>query len=177
MTKILNLLFLSSIILLFGCHEDLSKKNAKLSPSFKSFEMSYTNGWLGSFSFFIDTNKVFFAPKYQDSVFYGVVPDSIFAIVDLSFQHIKKDRKNLKDIIENCSDCDDIAVETIIGSDTLRFRQRGKINNVFARLIKPLRNYIDSNKQSSLHAYMFFNTYNRLHPPTKFLDVFSKIDK
>lgn len=154
-------------IIIYSC----SGKRAilKNSPTFRSFEISYTNGWTKGFSFIVDTNKIFFSPQKQDTTYYGILPDTIFKIFDTIFQEIRSDQ-SIKSKDEGCVDCSVLAVKIISNGDTTRIIQIGDLDNVFYPLIKSLQKFIDSSKHQTIPGVVWPDTKSIVAPPPPKID-------
>jgi hypothetical protein len=165
MTRIVCTIFLATLI--YGC----SDKTAivKNSPTFKSFEISYTNGWTRGFSFIVDTNKIYFSPQRWDITYYGILPDTIFKMLDTTFFKIRSDQ-NIKSKDEGCVDCSVLAIKIISNGDTTRINQVGDLDNIFYPLIKSLQKFIDSSKHQTIQAMVLLDTKSIVTPPPPKID-------
>jgi hypothetical protein len=127
------------------------------SPAFKSFEISYTDGWIKGFSFLADSNKIYFSPRRFDTTYYGILPDAIFKMLDTAFLRIRNNQA-VKSKDEGCVDCSVLAIKIISSSDTIRINQTGYLDKIFNPLIKTLQKFIDSSKHQSIRSVLWLDT-------------------
>src|SRR5688500_18185032 len=66
-------------VFVLSCND---KRKSKYPKSFIGLEISYSDGWGSSVSVLVDSNGMFFSPITSDSIKYGILPDSIFQIVN-----------------------------------------------------------------------------------------------
>jgi hypothetical protein len=128
MTRFLLLLFCSNIAFC-GCKNkhDTSSSPKHASKSFISFEITYSNGWTPGFTTLIDSNNIYFSPINSDSVHYGLLPDSIFQLVDSAALNIQNDT-TIKSGELNCNDCTIVAIKVETGFDTIKYFKAGSIH-------------------------------------------------
>jgi hypothetical protein len=151
----------------YGCSD--KPLTAKHNPTFKSFEVSYTNGWTRGFSFIVDTNKIFFSPQRLDTIYYGILPDTICKMLDTTFLKIHNNQ-NIKSKDEGCMDCSVLSIKIISNGDTTRINQIGDLDNIFYPLIKSLQTFIDSNKHQTIQAVIQLETRLVVAPPPPKID-------
>jgi hypothetical protein len=142
---------------------------------FRSFEIGYTNGGRDNFSFWTDSNYIFFSPQKSDSIKYGILPDSILRIIDTALIKMISDPR-IKSKDDGCQDCSIVALRAITGTDTISIRQVGNIDIRLGPVISTLQNFIDSNSHPTMHAIVFLETQKAVSYPvpplinkTKFL--------
>lgn len=121
------------------------RQETKIVPekiNFTSFELSYTNGWTRSFSFRVDSNKIYFSPITWDTVYYGIVPDTLFAFIDSTISgNIFRQQSKINPI--SCYDCSVIGILLVTNRDTIKIRQSGgDIDKSFYELIRQTENLI-----------------------------------
>jgi hypothetical protein len=131
--------------------------------SFKSFEISFTDGWKKEFSFFVDTNKIYFSPVRSNKTYYGILPDSIFKILDSCFLRIHNDTA-IKSTHEVGEDVSILSLKIVTNSDTIFINQTNDINKVFFPVIKAIQKFIDSDKRSIIHSDIFLETQAFVRP-------------
>lgn len=161
MTRLSSQLIIITI-LLYSCSD--RKQTRISSKKFASFEIGYSNGWTDGISFWVDSNKIFFAPQKYDLVKYGLVPDSIFTVIDMTLQKIISDT-TIKSKDRSCEDCLVFGLQTIIGQDTIIIHQRGDIDNVFKPLIKTIQFFIDSISHPTIRSRLFLESQNIAFAP------------
>ena len=129
----------------------------KVKSTFDSFEIGYANGWTKGFSFRADSNGIFFSPNGNDSLRYGILPDSIIQLIDKTLSKVVKDT-SIKSKDRNCVDCSDLAMLSIIKGDTIFIRQAGDIDSVFWPVIKTLETFIDSGNYAKIKGNLFLES-------------------
>ena len=139
------------------CRCSEKKQIVSNSATFTSFEISYTNGWGKGFSFIFDSNKIFFSPQHWDTTYYGILPDTIFNLLDTTFLRIRND-DNIKSKDGGCVDCSVLAIKIISGGDTTRINQTGYLDNLFSPVIKSLQRFIDSSEHNKIQAIVLLDT-------------------
>ena len=154
--KTLILIFL--IIVVYSC--TTQKHYDSYTSQFKSFEISFNSGWNKGFSFLVDSNKIYFSKQRSDTVCYGILPDSIFRLIDSVF--IKVQLNNL--VVSKgsqCIDCPVVAIQAIKNNDTIRIHQYGgDISQVFYPLVNSLHFFLDHSKHQKIRSFLFFETEN-----------------
>jgi hypothetical protein len=102
------------------------KRKPNYPKNFISLEISYTDGWTKAISFLVDSNGVFFSPATSDSIKYGILPDSVFEVINTSLAKVINDSAvTSKD--DGCVDCSVLAMKMITKIDTLNIHQVGEI--------------------------------------------------
>ena len=110
---------------------------------FNELEICYKKGWGGGFCFSIDSAGQYIAKKDWDTVYYGMMPETMLQSIDsVAAQIMPATRSKPFD----CSDCSVIAVQVLRNSDSIRFVQEGMID----RFLLPLIEKLDSFGQHSL---------------------------
>lgn len=154
-----------ALCLLLSCC-DKQNKSKPQQASFTRFEMSYTTGWVGSFTISVDSSRIYFIPGLTEN-YYGTVPDSIFSLINNSARSIKRDT-SLKILGRSCIDCSDFCIKLIVEGDTIRIRQDGgHIKKMFWPMINSLQLFVDSAKHNSIKSGFLlhdFETYWTIHP-------------
>jgi hypothetical protein len=148
--------------LISTCSE--KKESHKNTMKFKSFEIGYTNGWTHEFSFWMDSNKIFLSPQKFDTIKYGILPDSISRLIDTTLLKIISDT-TVKSKDDGCEDCAIIALQAIIGTDTISIHQIGDIDKRLWPVIRTLQYFVDSNNHPTMHAILFLETQKAVFPP------------
>jgi hypothetical protein len=128
MKRFLLLIFCSTTAF-FSCKNKQNTFSSSKHPdkSFISFEITYSNGWTPGFTTLIDSNKIYFSPINSDSLHYGVLPDSIFQLVDSAAFIIQNDT-TIKSGELNCDDCTIVAIKVETGRDTIKYFKAGSIH-------------------------------------------------
>ncbi len=75
--------------------------------NFTTYELSFSDGWSTRFSFSIDTSKVYLASYKFDTLKYGILPDSIFKIINKNAFQLFNDT-TIKNKNKKCYDCSEI---------------------------------------------------------------------
>jgi hypothetical protein len=159
--------FILLTIAFYSCSD--KSPATKHTPTFKSFEISYTNGWTRGFSFIVDTNKIFFSPQRFDTTYYGILPDSICDMLDTTLLKIRSNQ-NIKSKDEGCVDCSVLGIKIISSGDTTRINQTGDLDNIFYPIIKSLQRFIDNNKHQTIQAVIRLDTKSVVTPPPPKVD-------
>jgi len=169
MTRIAFFILLTNIT--FGCsNSDLAEYKT---TTFKSFEVSYTNGWTKGFSLFVDSNKIYLLPQRWDTTYFGILPDTIFRIIDTTFLKIQSD-KQIKSKDGGCVDCPILALKIISKGDTIRINQIGKLDSIFYPLIKSLQTFVDKSRHQSIRSVVWLDTKFIVSPPPPPVDENTK---
>ena len=161
MTKLLTAL-ISLAFFISGCTNNNDK--ARTSIKFTSFEIGYTNGWTRGISFWVDSNRIFFAPQESDKVKYGLLPDSLNQLINETLTNIFLDT-TIKSKDDGCVDCEDLGIRAVVGSDTLYIRQVGKLDKIFLPFLKKLEYFIESSNHSTIHSVLFLESQKIAFPP------------
>lgn len=149
-------------LLLFCCTD--KREEAKTPRRFTSFEIGYSNGWTTGISFLVDSNKIFFSPQKSNLVKYGVVPDSIFLVIEAAFQKTVADT-TIKSRDRSCEDCSEFVLQAIIGHDTINIHQRGQIDSTFTSLVKTIQNFTESTSHPIIRIQLFLESQKIAFPP------------
>jgi hypothetical protein len=110
-------LFPILVSVIFGSSCLMKTDSTKPPASFKSFEISFTDGWKKSFPFLVDTNKIYFSRVRLDKTYYGILPDSIFGIIDSCFIRIHDDTA-IKSNHVNADDVSVLSVKIVTNAET-----------------------------------------------------------
>jgi hypothetical protein len=157
---ILDIILLSTLMI--SCTE--RPKSKSVSKNFTTLEISFSDGWGNASSFLIDSNKMYFSPSTLDSVRYGILPDSVFNVINTSILKIVDDTTvNSKD--DGCVDCSLLAMKAIIKGDTLKIYQVGVISNILSHISESLQTFIRKSDHSVIHSVLFLETQKAVSPP------------
>jgi hypothetical protein len=153
------------IIFIVSCSDHRQLKNVDTSFKFTTYEVSFRGGWSNSFSLLVDTSKVFLAAYKFDTLRYGILPDSIFEIINKTAFTILTD----KSITNTNEDCSSISVLVTLNRYTVRLLQKGNISNkVFFPHIDAITKYLKTSKSSwKLNPFpqFIFETIEPILPP------------
>jgi hypothetical protein len=125
--------------------------------------MSYTNGWTRSFSFIVDSNKIYLSPYKIDTTCYGILPDTLFYLIDTFVQKVVTDT-SIRTTKEKCFDCDVVAIQIVTKKDTINISQAGNIDKNIWSIINSLRTFSDSGRHQKKHSITFLETRNIVIP-------------
>ena len=158
MKRFLILLFYSTIAFC-SCKDKHDASNAQkhASQSFIRFEMTYSNGWTPGFTTLIDSNRIYFSPINSDSVHYGLLPDSIFQLVDSAALNIQSDT-TIKSGQLNCDDCTIVAIKVETGKDTIRYFKAGSIHPKLGKAVAMLAAFNQSLFANKIPSKLQFDT-------------------
>jgi len=142
--------FLFAIGLLIFINSNCSEKykSAQPSPNFKSFEISYADDRGKHFSFMVGADKIYISPIGFEGAKYGILPDSLYNLINSSFLKIHYD-KTIKSKDDSCEDCDIVAIEAITSNDTVIINQTGDINKDVLNIAFAIRSFLDSNRHGT----------------------------
>ena len=161
------LLYLVGMSFIVSCsnHEQVEKSNT----SFTSYELSFNDGWSTRFSFSVDSSKFFLGTHKFDTLRFGVLPDSIFEIVNKNAFKVLTD-KSIPNTNIQCYDCPSISVLIMSNKDTVRLLQKGQVSDtVFFGLVNVLSDFLASNHNASYKVFAFpqllFETLEPVMPP------------
>jgi hypothetical protein len=158
-------------LIFLGCNDNLihdEPDGRYASKKFKYFEMSYKDGWVSSFSFSVDSNNIFFTQGKFDTVYYGILPDTLSRRIDSVLSIVQKDT-SIHSNNEKCDDCTVVSIIASTGVDTLKLIQHGRISRTLFSLTEPIRKFIDSNKHDYFAIYNQYKTANDVFPPPKLI--------
>ena len=144
------LIFLATLI--YGCSDKISIVNRP--PAFTSFEVSYTDGQAKSFSFIVDTNKIYLSPHNIDTTYYGILPDTIFAFIDRFVVKLLNDT-SIQSTGDKCYDCSVVAIQVVTKSDTIRISQANKIDQPIRNIINSLQTFIYEGRHQKINSIIF----------------------
>jgi hypothetical protein len=151
-----------------SCSENKPKKVDK-DLYFTSYEVSY-HGELGTrFSFSVDTSKVFLAVTRADTLRYGILPDSVFEIINNNAFRLFND-KSIKNEDNGCDDCPEVSILVTFKNDTVRLvQQRIVSDSILYPVIRAIDKFLRTGKSSwKINPYaqqMFETIYPILHLP------------
>ncbi len=148
------------LTLICSCSDKVPVAN---SPAFKSFEISYSNGWTKSFSFIVDSNKIYFSPQRGDTAYYGSLPDTVLKVFETTFLKISDQTIQSKDA--GCVDCSVVAIKIVSNGDTTRIQQLGGLDHIFYPLIRTVQRFLDSSKHQTIQAVVRLETKSIVTPP------------
>lgn len=138
--------------------------------NFTTYELSFSDGWSTRFSFSIDTSKVYLASYKFDTLKYGILPDSIFKIINKNAFQLFNDT-TIKNKNKKCYDCSEISVLAILKGDTVGVVQKGDVSDtVFFPVVYSIYNYLETSKSSWKwypfpHSQLLFETSKSIMPP------------
>jgi hypothetical protein len=142
-TNVTQFLLIGGMVIMYGCKErNTGNKETHLKTQFSSFEISYRGGWFGGLSFRVDSNLIFFSPPLyphgaEDSVKYGIVPDSIIQSIKIVIAKIQNDT-SIKSGTNGCHDCPVMSLRSVIHTDTIQVIQSGEISKPIIDLLNQL---------------------------------------
>lgn len=145
-----------------GCLDRTTNQNGN--TNFKSFEISHTNGGTASFTFSVDTNKIYFIPGRADTTYYGLLSDDIVNLLDTTVLQITHNTK-IKSNDLDCYDCSVVAIKIVSGRDTIRISQAGQIDSLFYPIIETLQNFISTGHHQKTQAILLLETQSVIMPP------------
>jgi hypothetical protein len=169
-TNVTKFLLIGLMMILYGCKEQKTeKKETHQKTQFSSFEISYRGGWFGGLSFRVDSNMIFFSPPVypqggEDSVKYGIVPDSIIQSINMVIAKIQNDT-SIKSGVNRCHDCPVMSLQSVIHTDTIQVFQSEEISKPIIDLLNQLEIFIDSSAHKSLNALLILETAKRISSP------------
>jgi hypothetical protein len=147
----------------YKVHEPANKPASK-KAQFNSFEISYSNGWFGKFSLMVDSNKIFVSPGHWDTAYYGLLPDSLFNLVEKTVTDITN--KSIIPSDDGCiSDCTVAAIKMVVGTDTTRITQHGELSPKLYRLINPLEAFLKTGRLQTMRSVVILETEAVISPP------------
>lgn len=156
-------IFVLSTIYLLSCKGKSTLKQAK-TFNFTTYEISYFDGW-SRFSFAVDTSKVYLAAFKADTLEYGILPDSIFEIVNKNAFLIFKDKSITSKSVE-CWDCPEISILATFLSDTVKIVQKGSVSDkVFFPVLIAIHKFNEKSRSNGKYnpfPQMLFETVKPL---------------
>ena len=159
------LLLLCFPFCLNSCTNKISNHPMSNKSNFQVFEISFTNGWTRGFSFLVDTCKIFIASTKADTVQFGLLPDSIFKLIDTTLLVLRNDT-TIKSKVSNCSDCSAVSLKAIFTNDTIRIFQAGDdIDKIFMPVISILQAFIGNSHHTEIAA-LNWDTQSQILPPS-----------
>lgn len=144
-----------------GCSDRTTNQNGN--ANFKTFEISYTNGATTSFTFSVDTNKIYFLTGRADTTYYGLLPEEIVNLIDTTALQITHNT-NIKSNDLDCYDCSMVATKIVTGKDTIRINQAGQIDSLFFPVIETLQNFISNGHHQKIQAILLLETESVIIP-------------
>jgi hypothetical protein len=170
-------LIISAVVLFASCSNEKPDKSIA-PPNFTTYEVSYNGELNGTLSFYVDSTRVFLATmKFQDTLYFGILPDSIIATINKSVYEILND-SSLARQGPKCYDCSSISILMTIGKDTIRHLQKTtQLSDRFYPMIDAILEHIrsgNSNKKFSPLVWfsLFETTRSQLTPlPPKRADL------
>jgi hypothetical protein len=161
------LFYIVGLVFIVSCsNKERTKKN---NTSFTSYELSFTDGWSTRFSFSVDSSRFFLGTYKFDTLRYGVLPDSIFEMVDKNAFNLLTD-KSVPNTNIKCYDCPSISILVNSNQDTVRLLQKGQVSDtLFFGLVDVLSNFLASKNNGSWKVIPFpqllFETLQPIMPP------------
>jgi len=158
------------MFILLSCKDyDSNQQSVKKDDFFHRFEISYSNGWTPGFTFLVDSTRVFFSPKTTDTVYYGVVPDSLMSAIQTTISSIQND-SSIKSNKINCSDCPLMSMEAVAKGKVIKLFQAGEIAPAVGKLIAQLKQFLQKSNLHFIPSTMIFETkYDAVEAPPKIL--------
>jgi hypothetical protein len=137
---------------------------------FSYFEMSYRGGWLGGFSFCLDSNRQFFSPALypihsNDSIKYGTLPDTLQQKIDALIVLLEKDT-TLHSRYNPCDDCSSVAIKVATLKDTIRLFQTGDISAPVWAIINQLDSFLLQPHRKYCFSFLYLETAEKVAPPS-----------
>ena len=130
--------------------------------------MSFFDGWSKRFSFSLDTSKVYLAAYKADTLRYGILPDSVFEVINKNALVLFTD-KTITNKNKECNDCSEISILATFKNDTVRLLQKGDISDrVFFPVVEAINNYLEtsrSNWKLNRFPQLLFETIDSILPP------------
>ena len=148
-------------ILICNCSDKV--QSAKVLTDFQYFEISFSDGWAKRFSFTVDSNKIYFSPQQSYITYYGILPDTIYQIINTTVLRVRSD-STIKSKDKGCVDCPVIAVKIVSKNDTIRISQAGDLSNIFFSLLKSLETFINSGRHQSIQSVLLLETKSIVTP-------------
>ena len=164
--KLLSLLLLT--VLVISCSNKPPKQ--KQIFNFTTYELSFFDGWSTRFSFSIDTSKVYLASYKFDTLKYGILPDSLFQIINKNAFLLFNDT-TIRNKNKRCYDCSEISVLITLKGDTIGVVQKGDVSDtVFFPVVYAIYNYLETSRSSwklypFSHSQLLFETSKSILPP------------
>lgn len=160
MCKVTIIVLIGFLFLVLGCQQKEADK-----PSFDTFEISYTDGWITKYSFLMYSSKKYYCKTGNYYPQTGVLPDSIFQMADkLASEELLKNQK--KDSIKaNCYDCPILSIKINSKNKKVILYQKGSADNEFDNLIVSLSRFYEISKHKEIDSMVVFETENAIAPP------------
>ena len=160
-------ILLLSTIYIFSCSTNKPKKKIQ-TYNFTTYELSFYDGWCNRFSFSVDTSKVYLAAYKADTLRYGLLPDSVFEIINKNAFLLFSD-KTITNKNKECWDCSEISILATLKNDTVRLLQKGDVSDrVFFPLVDAIYKYLETSRSSwKLNPFpqILFETIKPILPP------------
>ncbi len=168
MTKKLFIPFIL-LTLFISCSTDKTINQIDSSFKFTTYEISFTDGWSTRVSFSVDTSKVFLASYKVDTLLYGILPDSLFEIINNNAFTLFHD-KSIVSINKECYDCPSLSILVTFSKDTVRILQKGEVSDsIFSPITDIIYKFLRSTKNNSSKRIPFsqllFETMQPIMPP------------
>jgi hypothetical protein len=159
MSKLIHISLIGFLLLLVSC------KEKEVKPSFDTFEISYTGGWINKGSFLVGFNKKYYCQERQmEYAKTGKLPDSIFFEINNLSQEIFRIQK-FDSIKEDCFDCAILSIKVKIGKQKIIIYQKGNVDNKFGKLTRDLATFLESGKHQQTNFGIHFETADAIAPP------------
>lgn len=132
--------------------------------SFKTFEISYTDGWLTEYSFLIDSTGKYYCKRLVDYPSTGKLSDSIFNKVNLFAKDILQNKYN--DSIGNeCFDCSIIGLKIKAKDRIIVLDKKYYTDKKLYEIVKPLEFFFNEGKHKEVDTIIYFETEKAIAPP------------
>ncbi len=131
------------------------------------FEMSYSNGWLGDYSFAIKNSREYYLEK-QGHISTGKLSKREFDKLTMQIFEIKN--ANLKSN-KDCCDVDSFSLILNANSDTLKIVQQGKIDDRIIKLSQTVENFFSYNSNQASDSLYNFKTKSDIIDEVKFESI------
>ena len=148
------------IILVFFFFSCQKEKKA----SFKTFEISYTDGWISDYSFLIDSTGKYYCKRLVDYPSIGKLPDSIFfQINNLSHEILRI--KKFDSIKNNCFDCSILSIKVKDRNEEIIIYQKGNVDKKYNKLTFLLGRFLEKVENRKKDTLICFETESAIVPP------------
>ena len=164
-----NRIFFLLLLTVFAisCSDRPSKP--KETFNFTTYELSFFDGWSRRFSISIDTSKVYLATYKADTLKYGILPDSVFDIINKNALLLFND-STIRNKNRECFDCSEISILATLKGDSVRLLQKGDVSERFFFIVEVINNYLETSRSSwKLYPFpysqLLFETSKSILPP------------
>jgi len=142
----------------------------KDNPNISSFEISYSANYDEKFSFFVDSNKIYFIEN-GSKLYYGSLPDSLMNFINKDAFLLSSDTAR-KHEIDSCLECPEVAIKLVYDHSIVQFHEKGLLDSTVMKLVDRLINFISLGKYKILDSQDFWGTKKAIMPmPPKIMPV------